>query len=165
MWQLKNYRTLCLKSSKFRRSQKNNCGRPMNSVAVHPHAARGIFDYMNNHYFVYYGGIAWTTRKDTVRNCTRCVYRNGIMFCCSKHFLFSETKSFSLKKVCWFHLPCRASKDKLRTTHNTYRSCLLAWSFDPTTLIEIAVFTPEHTRQICNWKKKGKKWGPTKLNQ
>ena len=37
----------------------NNCGRPTNNVAVHPaHAAREIFDYMNNHYFDYYGGSA-----------------------------------------------------------------------------------------------------------
>ena len=55
MWQLKNYRTLCLKSSKFRQTTVDG---PINSVAVHPHAARGIFDYMNNHYFDYYGGSA-----------------------------------------------------------------------------------------------------------
>ena len=34
----------------FGEVKANNCGRPINSVAVHPHAARGIFDYMNNHF-------------------------------------------------------------------------------------------------------------------
>ena len=58
MWQLKNYRTLCLKNHNFGEVKANNCGRPINSVAVHPHAERGIFDYMNNHYFDYYGGSA-----------------------------------------------------------------------------------------------------------
>ena len=42
----------------FGEVKANNFGRPINSVAVHPHAARGIFDYMNNHYFYYYGGSA-----------------------------------------------------------------------------------------------------------
>ena len=114
----------------------------MNSVAVHPaRAAREIFDYMNNHYFDCYGGSAWTTRKDTVRNCTWCVYWNRIIFCCSKHFLFSETKSFNSKKGLFDFIFCRASEDKLRTTHTTFRSCLLARSFDPTTLIEVAVYS------------------------
>ena len=42
----------------FGEVKANNCGRPIKSVAVHPHAARGIFDYMNNHYFDYYEGSA-----------------------------------------------------------------------------------------------------------
>ena len=42
----------------FGEVKTNNCGRPINRVVVHRHAARGIFDYMNNHYFVYYIGSA-----------------------------------------------------------------------------------------------------------
>ena len=36
---------------------------------------------------------------------------------------------------------CRATENKLRTTHVTFRSCLLALNSHPTTLIEIAVYS------------------------
>lgn len=48
----------------FGEVKANTIGRPINSVAMHP-AAHGVFDY---------GGSACTSRKDTVRNCERCVY-------------------------------------------------------------------------------------------
>ena len=48
MWQLKNYiERYASKILNFGEVKANNFGRPLNSVvAVHPHAARGIFDYM-----------------------------------------------------------------------------------------------------------------------
>ena len=49
---------ICLKSSKFRRSQSKQLWKTYKSVAVHPQAAREMFDYMYNHYFDYYGGSA-----------------------------------------------------------------------------------------------------------
>ena len=38
------------------------------------------------------------TRKDTARNCARCVHWDGIRFGISKHFLLSETKLFKSKE-------------------------------------------------------------------
>ena len=59
IWLLKNYdRTYVSKVLNFGEVKANNFGRPENSVAVHPHAAHGIFDHMNNHHFDYYGGSA-----------------------------------------------------------------------------------------------------------
>ena len=51
MWQLDNYRTLCLKRSKIRREVKeNNFGRPINSVAMNLHVEFLII--MNNHHLI-----------------------------------------------------------------------------------------------------------------
>ena len=59
MWQLKNYWTLWLKSSKFRRSESKKLWKTYKQCGYAP--ARGIVDYMNNHYnFDYYGGSTCT---------------------------------------------------------------------------------------------------------
>ena len=188
MWQLKNYRTLCLKTSKFRRSHSKELWNAYKQYGCAP--ARGIFDYMNNHYFDFLAAVL-EQREKTLSEIAHDMYiKTASYFAVTSIFCFLKRNRLSLKKVCliffcfgldfsrimkltfnlelillisltkfplnplrsysslrnkcfcleffnnsvkiykhlrcFLHLPCRASEDKLRTTHTTFRSCLLA---------------------------------------
>ena len=85
----KNYRTLCFKSFKFWRRQSRNYWKT--SKQCGNASARGIFDY---------GGSAWTSRENAIRNCIQHVRSNWIRISFSKDFLLFATKPFQSKKVC-----------------------------------------------------------------
>ena len=68
-------------------------------MAVHPHAARGIFDYMNNHCFNYYGMLE--QREKTLSEIAHDVYtETGSYFAVARIFCFLKRNRLSLKKVC-----------------------------------------------------------------
>ena len=101
MWQLKNYQTLCLKSSKFRRSQSKQLGKTYKQCGCAP--ARGIFAYMYNHYFDYYGGSVLEQREKTLSEIAHHVYTEaGSYFAVASIFCF--LKRNGLKMVCFIFL-------------------------------------------------------------
>ena len=82
----------------FGEVKANNCGRPMNSVAVHPHAARGIFDYMNNHYFDVLEAVL-EQREKTLSEIAHDVYTDtGSYFAVASIFCFLKRNRLSIKK-------------------------------------------------------------------
>ena len=86
MWQLKNYRTLCLKSSKFRRSQNEQLWKTYKQCGCAP--ARGIFDYMNNHYFDFLEAVL-EQREKTLSEIAHDVYtETGSYFAVKGMFCF-----------------------------------------------------------------------------
>ena len=58
-------------------------------MAVHPHAACGIFYYINNHYFDFLSEIAQDVYTET-----------GSYFAVASIFCFLKRNRLSLKKVC-----------------------------------------------------------------
>ena len=104
MWQLNNYQTLGLKSSKFRRSQSKQLGKTYKQCSCAP--ARGIFDYMNNHYFDYYGGRLEQREKSLSEIAHDEYTETGLYYAVASIFCFLKRNRLSLKMVCLiFFLP------------------------------------------------------------
>ena len=69
-------------------------------MAVHPHAARGIFDYMNNHDFQFLEAVL-EQREKTLPEIAHDVYtETGSYFAVASIFCFLKRNRLSLKKVC-----------------------------------------------------------------
>ena len=68
-------------------------------MAVHPHAARGIFDYTNNHYFDFLEAVL--EREKTLPEIAHDMYiETGSYFAVTSIFCFLKRNRLSLKKVC-----------------------------------------------------------------